>query len=176
MFEFAQLRAMCRVRVAAAVTPIKLEGIYPAAIEEIRRNSRLSVAVGTTIADRPPQSGRTVARSGFRMMPTFPSPSLKFRKAGFPRSGFKASVSDRAFHPRVLRGARFASVLRAPRFHRCIPRTVREKRGALEHRPSSSYRCSTPGALAPVRVFLSPSIITYWPHPPHLQAHLDFAA
>jgi hypothetical protein len=34
---------MCRVRVAAAVTPIKLEGIYPAAIEEIRRNSRLLI-------------------------------------------------------------------------------------------------------------------------------------
>ena len=32
-----------------------------------------------------------------RMMPPFPSPSLKFRKAGFPRSGFKASISDRAF-------------------------------------------------------------------------------
>ena len=78
--------------------------------------------------------------------------------------------------PRVRRGARFASVLRAPRFHRWIPRTVPEKRGALEHRRSSSYRCSTPGALAPVRVILSRSIITYWPHPSHLQAHLDFAA
>ncbi len=31
------------------------------------------------------------------MMPPFPSLSLKFRKAGFPRSGFKASISDRAF-------------------------------------------------------------------------------
>jgi len=31
------------------------------------------------------------------MMPLFPSLSLKFRKAGFPRSGFKASISDRAF-------------------------------------------------------------------------------
>src|SRR5215469_9500526 len=42
-------------------------------------------------------SGRAMARSGLRMMPPFPSPSLKFRKAGFPRSGFKASISDRAF-------------------------------------------------------------------------------
>ena len=111
------------------------------------------------------------------MMPPFPSPSLKFRKAGFPRSGFKASSSDRAFPSvRVVAALRFASVLRAPRFHRRDPRTVPEKRGALEHRRSSSYRCSTPGALAPVRVILSRSIITYWPHPSHSQAHLDFAA
>src|SRR5437867_7415719 len=33
------------------------------------------------------------------MMPTFPSPPLKFRTAGFPRYGFKASMSDRAFLP-----------------------------------------------------------------------------
>lgn len=31
------------------------------------------------------------------MMPPLPSPSLKFRKAGFPPSGFRASLSDRAF-------------------------------------------------------------------------------
>jgi hypothetical protein len=112
------------------------------------------------------------------MMPPFPSPSLKFRKAGFPRSGFKASISDRAF-PSVREfvaalGLRPSFVLSA--FHRWIPRTVPEKRGALEHRRSSSYCCSTPGALAPDRVILSRSIITYWPHPSHLQAHLDFAA
>jgi hypothetical protein len=35
---------------------------------------------------------------------------------------------------------------------------------------------STPGVLAPVRVILSRSIITYRPHPPHSQAHPDFAA
>ena len=42
-------------------------------------------------------SGRAMARSGLRMMPTSPSPSLKFRTAGFPRYGFKASLSGRAF-------------------------------------------------------------------------------
>jgi hypothetical protein len=31
------------------------------------------------------------------MMPTFPSSSLKFRTAGFPRYGFKAGMSDKAF-------------------------------------------------------------------------------
>jgi hypothetical protein len=33
----------------------------------------------------------------YRMMPTFPSSSLKFRTAGFPRYGFKAGISDKAF-------------------------------------------------------------------------------
>src|SRR3989442_1210429 len=42
-------------------------------------------------------SGRAMALIGLRMMPTFPSPSLKFRTASFPQYGFKASLSDRAF-------------------------------------------------------------------------------
>jgi len=37
-----------------------------------------------------------MALIGLRMMPTFPSPSLKFRTSGFPQYGFKASMSDRA--------------------------------------------------------------------------------
>ncbi len=41
-----------------------------------------------------------MARTGLRMMPTFPSPPLKFRTAGFPRYGFKASLSDPAFPDR----------------------------------------------------------------------------
>ena len=57
-----------------------------------------------------------MARSGLRMMPTFPSPSLKFRTVSFPQYGFKVGISDGAF-------ARFASVLRALRFHRRDPRT-----------------------------------------------------
>ena len=45
----------------------------------------------------PPWSSRAMARTGLRMMPTSPSPPLKFRTAGFPQYGFKASMSDRAF-------------------------------------------------------------------------------
>ena len=41
--------------------------------------------------------GRNEARTGLRMMPTFPRSSLKFRKAGFPRYGFKAGKSGGAF-------------------------------------------------------------------------------
>jgi hypothetical protein len=101
----------------------------------------LVVAVGTTIADRPPRrsvrarlrirlllwmsggetccwphtvpslghalpalcrthvgwSGRTVARSGLRMMPTFPLSPLSFRTAGFPQYGWKVGLSGSAF-------------------------------------------------------------------------------
>ena len=32
------------------------------------------------------------ARTGLRMMPTFPRPSLSFRTAGFPRYGWKAGI------------------------------------------------------------------------------------
>jgi hypothetical protein len=42
------------------------------------------------------QSGRAMARTGLRMMPTSPSSPLKFRTAGFPQYGFKAGLSDGA--------------------------------------------------------------------------------
>ena len=60
-----------------------------------------------------PLSGRTMARTGLRMMPTFPSSPLKFRTAGFPRYGFKAGLSDEAFPANW-----FAIVLRALHCHR----------------------------------------------------------
>ncbi len=61
-------------------------------------------------------SGKAMARTGLRMMPTFPSPPLKFRTASFPRYGFKAGISDKAF-PKTW----FAIVLRAHCFHRVLP-------------------------------------------------------
>jgi hypothetical protein len=64
-----------------------------------------------------------MARSGLRMMPTFPSPSLKFRTVSFPQYGFKVGMSDGAFPNDTQRVARFASVLRARRCHRRNPRT-----------------------------------------------------
>jgi hypothetical protein len=69
-------------------------------------------------------SGRTVARSGLRMMPTFlPSP-LSFRTAGFPQYGWKVGFSGSAFpHVAQVKPApgmscatpKFATALRAPR-------------------------------------------------------------
>ena len=58
-------------------------------------------------------SGKAMARTGLRMMPTFPLPPLKFRTAGFPRYGFKAGLSDEAFPANW-----FAIVLRALHCHR----------------------------------------------------------
>jgi hypothetical protein len=74
--------------------------------------------------------GRNEARTGLRMMPTFPRSPLKFRKAGFPRYGFKAGRSGGTFPAtRGLRVARFASALRARRFPAPCPRS--ESRGAV---------------------------------------------
>jgi hypothetical protein len=101
------------------------------------------------------------------MMPLFPSPSLKFRTVGFPQSGFKAGISDGAFPANW-----FAVILRALGCHRYSRRCVRDD--ALISTSVRAVSRSTPGALAPVRVMLSRSIFTYWPHPPHSQAHPDF--
>ena len=74
--------------------------------------------------DTPPcrLSGKAMARTGLRMMPTFPSPPLKFRTAGFPQYGFKAGLSEGAFPARrpIVAPSRFASLLRAPRFQTCL--------------------------------------------------------
>jgi hypothetical protein len=45
-------------------------------------------------------SGRIEARTGLRMMPTFPRSPLSFRTASFPRYGWKAGLSDGAFPAR----------------------------------------------------------------------------
>src|SRR4051794_36126374 len=58
------------------------------------------IAVGTPITERPPQSGRIEARTGLRMMPTFPRSPRSFRTAGFPQYGWKAGLSGGAFPDR----------------------------------------------------------------------------
>jgi hypothetical protein len=42
-------------------------------------------------------SGRIEARTGLRMMPTFPRSPLSFRTAGFPQYGWKAGLSGGTF-------------------------------------------------------------------------------
>ena len=96
-----------------------------------------------------------MARTGLRMMPTFPLPPLKFRTAGFPQYGCKAGLSDGAFPADW-----FAIVLRTLRCHRVSP-ALCQGRCACKHLRASGPPRSTPGALAPVRVILSRSIITY---------------
>jgi hypothetical protein len=87
-------------------------------------------------------------------MPTFPPSSLKFRTAGFPRYGFKAGISGVAFPV-----SWFAIALRA----HCLRRfSLLWVRGiALMSASVQAVSRFTPGALAPVRVMLSRSIITY---------------
>jgi len=103
-----------------------------------------------------------MARTGLRMMPTFPSSPLKFRTVGFPQYGFKAGYQ--AGPSRVApdhRVTQFAAAARAPRVHRGALRAVSEPLARVEHRRESDPCRSTPGALAPVRVLLSRSILTY---------------
>ena len=104
------------------------------------------------------------------MMPTSPSPSLKFRTAGFPRYGFKARLSGRAF-PNA------ATVKPAPGLpastsglHQPFARFRHGRSGralcpGLAAPPRAAVRAaacrSTPGALTRVRVLLSRSIIAY---------------
>src|SRR3954451_8185013 len=58
------------------------------------------IAVGMPITERPPQSGRIEARTGLRMMPTFPRSPRSFRTAGFTQYGWKAGLSGGAFPDR----------------------------------------------------------------------------
>ena len=124
------------------------------------------------------ESGKAMARTGLRMMPTFPSPPLKFRTAGFPQYGFKAGLSEGAFPAKrsIVAPSWFASPLRAPRFQTCLsPLGV----GAVV-RWSAAIRAdsllyprgprSGPGFFCP-----GPSTLNR-PHPPQLWARLNFAA
>src|ERR1700682_5612463 len=129
------------------------------------------VAVGTTINDRPPQSGRTVARSGLRMMPTFPPSPLSFRTAGFPQYGWKAGMSDRGcpVHRRLKPAPgirRWMSGLPPSFAHRVVrvgcPALGRADDSLVCRHGVGLY--SAPGALAPARVILSRAINAYWPH------------
>src|SRR6266496_5892135 len=95
-------------------------------------------------------SGKAMARTGLRMMPTFPSPPLKFRTASFPRYGFKAGISDKAC-PVVW----FAFVLRALCLHHAFP-ALCQGRCAYEHFRASGLPLyprgprSGPGYAVPV--------------------------
>src|SRR6516164_2388552 len=109
-----------------------------------------------------------MARTGLRMMPTFPSPPLKFRTAGFPRYGSKAGLSDEAFPANW-----FAIVLRALGGHRLFP-ALCQGRCAEEHlRASGSTALPQGPSLRSGLCCPSPSSLNR-PHPPHSRAHPDF--
>src|ERR1700730_9000936 len=115
------------------------------------------------MSPRASQSGRVEARTGLRMMPTFPRPSLSFRTVGFPRYGWKDST-----FPRIGR------LKPAPDMHRLmfglylpfahveatslIPHCVgRDARSCAAVEVDQSF---APGVLALARVMQSRAVIT----------------
>jgi hypothetical protein len=147
------------------------------------------------VARRPPRprwsgfevlwSSRAMARTGLRMMPTFPSPPLKFRTAGFPQYGFKVSISDGA----CLNGS---SVKPAPGMpspplsspppfahfrHGEVPGSESRLSRTSVSRCSKGLRLSTPGALGSGSSYaVSFHHRLLRPHPPVPQARCDFAS
>jgi hypothetical protein len=111
------------------------------------------------------------------MMPTFPSLPLKFRRAGFPRYGFKAGLSDGAFP--AARGLRVESVcLRpsCPSLASSFSPFCAGGRDALEHLRARGGAVLPQGPSLRSRFCCpSPSSLNR-PHPPPSQAHPDFAA
>src|SRR5271169_110132 len=129
-------------------------------------------------------SGRTVARSGLRMMPTFPLSPLSFRTAGFPQYGWKVGLSGSAFpHVAQVKPApgmpcasrRFASTLRALRGLIWCPALCRDD--GLGGAPPFEELTPLPQRSSLRAGFYCPNPSTLTrPHPSHSQAHPDFAA
>ena len=105
------------------------------------------------------------------MMPTFPSPPLKFRTAGFPRYGLKAGISDEAFP--ACRVCHRPSCLAD--LHRSFPAQC-QGRWALQAPPCERFSALPQGpSLRSGLCCPGPSSLNR-PHPPHSPAHPDFAA
>jgi hypothetical protein len=120
-------------------------------------------------------SGRAMARTGLRMMPTFPSSPLKLRTASFPQYGFKVGLSKGAFPAQGAPWSRPSDL--HPSFVPAAFQPPALCRGscALEHRHSSSLAALPQGpSLRSGLCCPGPSSLSR-PHPPHSRAHLDFA-
>jgi hypothetical protein len=111
-----------------------------------------------------------MARTGLRMMPTSPSPPLKFRTVGFPQYGYKASLSVGAFH----RGSELKSTPDIRSTPRCCSQTfarfhalaaswaLSPTRSTLRRAAVRTAIAALPqGSLAPARVMLSRTIDAY---------------
>jgi hypothetical protein len=109
-----------------------------------------------------------MARTGLRMMPTFPSSPLKFRTVSFPQYGFKASMSDGVFRSggelESSPDIRPAPSCCAPAFVRVratdaawalSPTRLAPRRTAVQ----AAIAALPQGSLAPERVLLSRSIV-----------------
>src|SRR5216683_3051174 len=101
------------------------------------------------------------ARSGLRMMPTFPRSPLSFRTVGFPQYGWRAGCSGGAF-PDVMKlkpapdMRDMTASLHPPFVHLVVPvvpARCRASDSIMHHHEVGSPQ--TPGVLARVRVIVS---------------------
>ena len=104
------------------------------------------------------------------MMPTSPSPSLKFRTVGFPQYGFKASMSDTACRPSALVKPMPGIPGALPRLrvpfagfgHHVTSGSESRSAGASARRRARGHPSLPQGSLAPGRGLLSPPLIAYY--------------
>jgi len=166
-----------------SMRPSLLSGEAIETIAARSRNGRVHELSMTEIPSGWSGSGKAVARTGLRMMPTSPPPPLKFRTAGFPQYGFKASLSDGAF-PSVGRVKLAPSIPRAALGLRPPSRTPR-----LREPPWPRLRAprGNPGGSSPRDAPLTPGVLgsgpsyavsvhrrLLRPHPSVSQARGDF--
>jgi hypothetical protein len=151
-----------------------VESLWPAAR---RRVPRSGVSSGRWLRRTQPGalSGRTMARTGLRMMPTFPSSPLRFRTAGFPQYGSKAGLSD---GPSCTAPTCRVVSLPPSFVHSVAARSLRS-----ESKASARWCTAVRAAHAtlPQGPSLRPSCIVSAsslnrPHPPHSQARRNFPA
>jgi hypothetical protein len=131
-------------------------------------------------------SSRAMALIGLRMMPTFPSPPLKFRTVGFPQYGYKASLSGGTCqtNSRAKVDSRHTLEESPVCLHPSRTRRPRSLVSAVSPLPGRfARRCAcgscrtTPGVLgsdASCAVSRPPCLLR--PHPPVSQARDDFSA
>jgi hypothetical protein len=118
-------------------------------------------------------SGKAVARTEPCQHSTSPPSPLSFRTSGFPQYGCKAGCQMAPAHAQpAARGLPPPLVLSA---RTPFPRTVSRRRRTSSTAVRAVTR-ATPGALAPVQVMLSQTLIAYRPHPPHSPTPRDFTA
>src|SRR3954451_14448151 len=137
------------------------------ALEEVWPKTRgQRCRVGGDVAIPAPQLGRIEARTGLRMMPTFPRSPRSFRTAGFPQYGWKAGLSGGAFPDRQrlkpAPGMRLLTPgLPSPFVHLRVGAVAPYCAGPPTGRCTAMEggSPSAPGALARVRVMLSRSVL-----------------
>ena len=105
-----------RLSFAVLLKAFQFDGRFPDRREDVASSVVVHLASQTGVLSQAyfdgEWSGRTMARTGLRMMPTFPSSPLRFRTAGFPQYGSKAGLSDGA----CPCGAAIASLSLRPSF------------------------------------------------------------